>query len=89
MRVKLELLMEHAKEEVDLLILGVLEKLPKRTQQGELDAEMHQRKLDTAAIEIAKEQHQYGGFMDVVKALFMWVETPEERVENDRSLRID
>jgi hypothetical protein len=89
MRVKLELLMEHTKEEVDLLILGVLEKLPKLTQQGELDTEMHQWKIDAAAIELAKEQHQSGGFLDVIKALFMWVETPEERLENDRSLRID
>lgn len=89
LRVKLELLTEHPREDVDLLVQGVLAKLPKLPQADELDAEEYQRKLAAAAVELEKEQHQSGGFLDVVKALFMWVETPEERVRNDQSLRID
>lgn len=36
--------------------------------------------FDQAAIEIEAEQHQDLGIVDVVKSLFMWVESPEERV---------
>lgn len=88
LRVKLELLAAHPKEEVDLLVQGILAKLPKLPLTDELDAEKYQRELGAAAVELEKEQHQAGGFLDTVKALFMWVETPEERVRSDRSLRI-
>lgn len=89
LRVKLELLSEHTKEEVDHLVQGFLVNLPKLPQADELEMVKYQLKLDAAAMELGKEKHQAGGFLDVVKALFMWVETPEERVKNDRSLRID
>lgn len=38
------------------------------------------RKLDQAAIEIEQEQHQVLDLKDHIKAMFMWVEAPEERV---------
>lgn len=38
------------------------------------------RELDQAAIEIKAEQHEELGLLDGLKALFMWVETPGERV---------
>lgn len=40
----------------------------------------HLRELDQAALEIDAEQHQQLGILDGLKALFMWVETPAERV---------
>lgn len=89
LRVKLELLTEYPKEEVDVLVLGFLAKLPKYPKTDPLNEEEYQRKLDAAAVELEKEQHQYGGFLDVVKSLFMWAENPAERVRNNRSLRID
>lgn len=89
LRVKLELLSEHTKEEVDLLVQGFLVNLPKLPQAADLEMAEYQLKLDAAAVELGNEKHQAGGFLDVVKALFMWVETPEERVKNGRSLRID
>lgn len=44
--------------------------------------------FDQAAIEIAEEQHQALGLADGMKALFMWVESPEERLlkSHDRAL---
>jgi hypothetical protein len=36
-----------------------------------------------------KEQHQFLGFMDAIKALLMRFETPETRVLEKRSLRVD
>ena len=38
------------------------------------------RKLDQAAIEIEQEQHQVLDLKDHIKAMFTWVEAPEERV---------
>lgn len=36
--------------------------------------------FDQAAIEIEEEQHQDMGLLELVKSLFMWVESPQERV---------
>ena len=66
-----------------------LELLTEYPKTDSLNKEEYQRKLDAAAVELEREQHQYGGFLDVVKSLFMWAENPAERVRNDRSLRID
>ncbi len=89
LRVKLELLSKHTKAEVGLLVQGFLVNLPKLSQADDLEMAKYQLKLDAASVELGEEKHQAGGFLDAVKALFMWVETPEERVKNDRSLRID
>ena len=45
-----------------------------------MDAVTYNKEFDHAAIEIGAEQHQSLGLADVVKSLFMWVETPKERV---------
>ncbi len=89
LRVKLELLKEHPRAEVDLMVQDFLVDLPKLPPADEVDLEKHQGELNAAAVAIEEEQHKPGGFVDAVKALFLWVETPEERVRNDRSLRID
>lgn len=52
------------------------------------DAATHTWTFDKAAIEIEQEQHQVLGFVDDVKALFMWIETPEERVNQNRSASV-
>jgi hypothetical protein len=36
--------------------------------------------IDQAAIEIEAEQHQSLGMLDGLKALFMWVDAPQERI---------
>jgi hypothetical protein len=89
LRVKLELLKEHPRAEVDLMVQGFLVNLPKHPQEDEFTLEKHQGELDAAVVVLEKEKHQAGGFLDAVKALFLWVENPEERVKNVRSLRID
>jgi hypothetical protein len=86
LRIKLELLKKHSKAEVDQLVQDVLSK---RARVGELSAGRYQQEFDDAALEIENEQHVYLGFMDVVKSLFMWVETAEERVVRNRSLSVD
>lgn len=88
MRVKLELLRGRTPEQVNLLLQTVLARLPQRTGADDLAAEKYQIELDEAALELEKEQHSPLGFIDVVKALFLWSEAPQERVMKNRSLRV-
>lgn len=89
LRIKLEL-KEHSKEEVTQLVQDILSKLPNRSLEDGMDAETYERELDKAAIELGQEQHQGSEFIDVVKAMFMWVETPsEERVRKNPSLPVN
>jgi hypothetical protein len=38
---------------------------------------------------LEKSQHQQGGFLDAVKTLSLWIETPEGPIYHDFSLRIE
>jgi hypothetical protein len=78
LRVKLEHLMEHPQSESTLQTTF--------PPENEAVAQNHLSDLDAAAIELDKEHHQAGGFLDVVKGLFLWVESPEERVKGDQSV---
>ncbi len=57
---------------------------PARRTATESPAEEKQHALDQAAIEIQEEQHQNLGLVDVVKAMFLWIESPEERVRKNK-----
>lgn len=89
LRIKLELLKKHPKEDVDRLVLDILARLPNRSHADGVDAETYEEEYQKAAIELEQEQHRFMGFMDVVKALWMWVETPDERVRKNRSLMVE
>ena len=43
-------------------------------------AENHEQAYRTATLELQREQHEFLGFVDVGKALLMWIETTKERV---------
>ena len=89
LRIKLELLKEHSKEEVDQLVQHLLARLPNRAQADGTEAEMHEQEYRKAATELKKERHKFLGFMDVVKGLSLWVETTGERMRKNQSLRVD
>jgi hypothetical protein len=89
LRIKLELLKEHSKEEVDDLVKNFLSKLPHRSGADGMDAEIYEQEIRKAAVELEREQHEYLGFMDVIKGLLIWVETTEERVSKNLSLQVD
>lgn len=40
---------------------------------------------EQAAIEISREMHQYTGVGGVLKSLFMWKPSPEEKIEEQKS----
>lgn len=88
LRIKLELLKKHSKEDVDYLVQEILAKLPTRTHADGMDAETYEQEYRKAFAELQQEHHKFLGFMDVVKALSMWIETTEERVRKNRSLRV-
>jgi len=89
LRVKLEWLKAHPKDEVDRVVRDILSKLPNRAVADENRAEIYEQELRKAAIELEQEQHQFLGFVDVAKSLFLWVETTEERAQKNLSLRLD
>jgi len=72
LRIKLELLKQYSKTEVEALVQEVLSK---REREGESNAARYQQEFDDAALEIENEQHEYLGFIDVVKSLFMRFES--------------
>lgn len=86
LRIKLELLQRHSRQDVDQLVRDILAKLPGRTTGNEATPE--RQTYRDAAAELETEHHQFLGFVDVVKSLFMWVESPEERARKNRSLQL-
>ena len=84
LRVKMQLLKQYSKEEMDHIVSGVLARMPQNLPPDAIATEDYLRQYRQAAIDIEKEQHQLGGFMDTLKAMFLWVDTPEERLREKR-----
>jgi hypothetical protein len=80
-RVKLELMKDYTKSEVSHLLEGMLSKLPNRGASDTMDAEAYAQQYRQTIHELDEERHQFGGFMDFIKGLAMWVETPHERMK--------
>ncbi len=89
LRIKLELLKEHSKGEVDRVVQDILGRLPKRTFTAGVEAISYEQEYQQAFTELQREHHKFLGFMDVVQALLLLVETPDERVAKHHSLRVD
>jgi hypothetical protein len=85
LRVKLELMKDYSKAEVSHMLEGMLAKLPSRSQADTKEAEAFVREYRQTERELSQERHEFGGFMDFVKGLAMWVETPEERMNKKRA----
>jgi len=79
LRIKLELLKENSRREVDQHVQAVLAKLPNRVPTDELDAGKCEQAYREAAAELKLERHKFTGFLDVVKGLLLWNESTSER----------
>lgn len=88
LRIKLELLKEHSREEVERLIQDVFSTLPARDGVNDVDLEIYDREYRRATVELEQEREKFLGFADVLKGLFMWVETPEERLRKNLSIEV-
>lgn len=89
LRIKLELLKRYSLEEADHLVHSIVAKLPKRDRTDGADSALYDHEFRKADLELEKEQHTSAGFMDIVKAMLIWVETPEERMRKNRSLQVE
>lgn len=86
LRLKLELLKVHSKDEVDHLVKNLLANLPPRLKEDAAESGVMAQAYARAATELEQEEHIYKGLLDVIKGLFLWVETTEERVHKNLSL---
>ena len=87
LRIRVELLRSNTREGTDHLVLQLLATLPGHTPAEEPDPELKRQKLQEAAADLAAEKHQAGGFLDIIKGLLMWVDTPEERVQETHAIK--
>ena len=60
-----------------------------RKGPGDHRAWLYQQELDRAKTELDEERHRPLGFLDDIKNLFGWIETPEERVSRNRPDVVD
>ena len=87
-RIKPVVLNGHSREEAGDVVQSLISQLPEHLPQPGPAGGLYDHEHRCAAFQIKQEQHQYLGYMDVVRALFMWVETPEEWMNRNRSLQM-
>lgn len=83
LRIKLELLKNHSSKEVDEQVqklLGRLSRQPNSQRGGSINCD---EEYQHAAVELQQEKNKFMGFIDVVKGLFLWVESPQERTDKN------
>ncbi|MEO6787178.1 MAG: hypothetical protein ABI318_13690 [Chthoniobacteraceae bacterium] len=80
LRVKLELMKHYTGGEVNHVLAGMLSRLPNRTHVDTVEAEVYVQEYRQTMQDLDEERHKFGGFLDFIKGLVMWVETPEERM---------
>ena len=89
LRIKLELLKSHSRDAAEQFIRGMVAKLPQRGAGGSDKLELYDHEFRNAVRALEEEHHEFLGFLDVVKGLWMWVEPPEVRMRKNRRLCVD
>jgi len=89
LRIKLELLKQYSRTEVDLMVEGILSKLPSHPREEGVSEAEYAREYDKAAAELDIERHKCTGLADVVKGMLLWVDTTEERVHRNLRLKVE
>ncbi len=87
LRIRVELQRFNSKEGVDGTVQRLLSRIDSDVPEELPKAVAKKIDLQAAAHELQQEKHESGGLMDVVKALLMRVETPEERMQEKRALK--
>lgn len=83
-RTKLRLLTEYSSEALDPSVRQILADLPPDLPPGPTATEEYLKQYRQAALDIQHEQHQEGGLTDTLKAMFLWVDSPEERLREKK-----
>jgi len=60
-----------------------------RIQAAEAEAASDAAICERGELELGREPHQGMGLMETLKTMCVWMETPDERIRNTRSLRMD
>lgn len=83
LRIKLELLKNHSSAEVNEQVQKLLNRLARSPQPNRGSSTDSEEAYQHAAVELQQENNKFLGFMDVVKGLFLWVESPQERTDKN------
>jgi DNA-binding transcriptional MerR regulator len=84
-----ELLKVHPQSAVEEMLDHQLAKIQQESERLGQGAAQYEAEYRQATQELSQERQKYLGFGDVVKGLIQWVETPEERVQRNASLKVD
>lgn len=84
LRTKLSLLNDYSDLEIDPQVKLILENLPPELPSSLAATEEYVRRYQEAAVEIQHDQHKSGNLTDTIKAMFLWVDSPEERLREKR-----
>lgn len=83
LRIKLELLKDHSNAEVDDQVQKLLHRLSRPSPTQDANVLDRDEEYQHAAVELQQEKNKFMGFIDVVKSLFLWAESPEERTDKN------
>ena len=83
LRIKLELLKNHSNAEVDDQVQKLLDRLSRTPEPRKGSSIDYEEEYQHAAVELQQEKNTFMGFMDVVKGIFTWVESPQERTDKN------
>ena len=83
LRIKLELLKNHSSEEVDEQVRRLLDRISRAPHSHGVGTIDQQEEYQHAAVELLQEKNKFMGFMDVVKGMFLWVESTQERTDKN------
>jgi fructose-bisphosphate aldolase class I len=86
-RFQSELLRIHPPEEIQRMHQYVRSKLPPGTRPGGTATRELEGEFRRAADQLDDERYRQSGFGDVVKGLLLWVETAEERADENRLIK--
>lgn len=88
MRLKLGLLRRHTPEQATQFVETVFSRLAPLACRFPSVPELFDKEYRQAEMELQREQHEYGGILDTLRSLVMWVESPEDRMLRNRSLQV-
>jgi hypothetical protein len=88
MRLKLQLLRRHTPEQATQFVDTVFSRMAPLARRFPPVPELFDKDYRQAEIELQREQHEFGGILDTLRSLVMWVESPEDRMLRNRSLQV-
>jgi len=88
MRIKLELLRRHSPAEASRFAITIFSPSLGRTSAQTSTHELFDGEYRRAELELHREQHEVGNLLNTLQSLVMWVESPEDRMQRNRSLQV-